>query len=77
MTTTMPSTWPCGLRDLPSGAPGGPHLIPNLRLSTVSRLFSPLSPDLFPPYHDYEDSPNHVAPLVRLRGRQWSVPPVP
>ena len=72
MTTTMAGSGPCGLHDLPAAPPDGPHLIPNLRLSTVSRLFNPLSPDLFPPYYDYEDSPNHAALLVRFRGRQWS-----
>ena len=74
MTTTMAGTVPRGLSDSSAASPDGTHLIPNLRLSTVSRLFNPPSPDLFPPNDDYEASPDHAAPLVRFRGRRWSIP---
>jgi hypothetical protein len=90
MTMAIPTTRPCWLPGLPWASPGGRHLYPNLRLSTVSRLFNPLSPDLFPPSDDYYAPTNHAAPqrsafvaasgqfpwppVVRFRGRQWSVP---
>ena len=74
MTTTMPTTQSYWLSGLPWASPGGRHLYPNLWLSTVSRLFNPLSPDLFPPSDDYDVSATHAAPLVSFRGRQWSIP---
>jgi hypothetical protein len=74
MTTAIPTTRPCWLPDLPWASIGRRHLYPNLRLSTVPRLFNPLSPDLFPPSDDYDVPTNYASPLVSFRGRQWSVP---
>ena len=74
MTTAIPTARSCWLPGPPWASPGRRHLYPNLRLSTVSRLFNPLSPDLFPPSDDYDVPTNHAAPLVRFHGRQWSIP---
>ena len=77
MTTAIIQSWSCGPSLPPVSCARRKRALtnrPSLGLSPVSRLFSPLSPDLFPPYDDYDDPTNHADPLVRSHGRQWSIP---
>ena len=77
MTTAITRSWSCGPSLPPVSCARRKRALtnrPSLGLSPVSRLFSPLSPDLFPPYDDYDDPTNHADPLVRSHGRQWSIP---